>query len=278
MKKSIKTVTTTKVFPRGYPVDLGVPRIAALGFEGLDMGLDHCADRPDMPFMRDDCLEWAKSLRRLAERNGVCFTHSHAPGQAGDHPVIERSLKFVSELGARYMVLHPVCRDGNGDVIEDPGRFIALNAVAYRYALDKAREYGVTVLSENLLSGASRDPRIIARLAEAVGSDRFGWCLDTGHANCSGYDPGILLECTVAPMSLHINDNSGKSGDEHLVPGDGTVDWDRLVKTLKNVGYSGDCVLEAHHQSAAAPDEERDAILSRLLVKALELRSSMERK
>ena len=33
---SVRIVTTTKVFPRDYPVDLGVPRIAALGFAALE--------------------------------------------------------------------------------------------------------------------------------------------------------------------------------------------------------------------------------------------------
>lgn len=277
---SVRIVTTTKVFPRDYPIDTAVSRLAALGFEGLDIGLDHCADRHsdgsyDSPFMKDGYLKWAEWLRRSAEISGVSFTHSHAPGNAGDDPVIERSLRFVAELGARYMVLHPVVRDCDGAVIDDPDRFITLNAEAYRYALDKASLYGVTVLSENLLWGASKDPRNIARLVKAVGSERLGWCFDTGHANCCGYRPEILRECAAVPLSLHLNDNSGR-GDEHLIPGDGTFDWDRLVGTLNEIGYAGDCVLEAHHQSAAAPDEERDAILSRLRGKAGYLRAKME--
>ena len=64
--------------------------------------------------------------------------------------------------------------------------------------------------------------------------------------------------------------------DEHLIPGDGTVDWNSVVENLKAVGYTGDCVLESHHQSLEAPDNERDAILSRLLTSARRLREQME--
>jgi hypothetical protein len=42
------------------------------------------------------------------------------------------------------------------------------------------------------------------------------------------------------------------------------------------VGYQGDCVLEAHHQSLEAPDPERDRILSRLLEISFGLREKMK--
>ena len=189
--------------------------------------------------------------------------------------MIGRSLETAGALGAGYMVLHPVWRE-NGVIIEDEDRFIRVNAEAVKPWLGKARDCGVVILSENLLWGASKDPRIIARLTEAADSPWFGWCYDTGHANCFGFRPEILRECAAVPLSLHMQDNRGTGGDDHWIPGDGTVDWDALIRTLKAAGYAGDCVLEAHHQSLEAPDEERDGILIRLLAKAKELRAAME--
>ena len=75
------------------------------------------------------------------------------------------------------------------------------------------------------------------------------------------------------PISLHIQDNYGKK-DDHLIPGEGAIDWDILVKEVKAVGYTGDLVLEAHHQSLEAVDEERDEILKRLLKSAKMLQKS----
>ncbi len=77
----------------------------------------------------------------------------------------------------------------------------------------------------------------------------------------------------VLPLSVHIQDSVG--GDDHLIPGDGNIDWDAFTRTLHTVGYTGDCVLEAHHQSLYAADEERDAILARLLEKGKELQQAM---
>ena len=107
-----------------------------------------------------------------------------------------------------------------------------------------------------------------------VDSPLFGWCFDTGHANSCGYKPEILKKCAAAPLSVHLQDNHG-GGDEHLIPGDGTIDWAGTLIALRSVGYLGDCVMEAHHQSLVAPDEERDAILVRLLTEAKKLRAQM---
>ncbi len=272
MKKRI--VTTTAVFPAGYPAEVALDRLAGLGFEALDMALDYWTGAGS-PFLGDGYLEWASALRKRSEAAGVPYTHAHAPGEAEGNPLIGRSLETAGILGAGFMVLHPVWREADGSVIEDEEEFIRRNVEAVRPWLGKARDCGVVILSENLLWGASRDPRIIARTVEAADSPWFGWCFDTGHANCFGYRPEVLGECAAVPLSLHLQDNHGELRDEHLIPGDGTVDWDAMVKTLREIGYAGDCVLEAHHQSLDAPDGERDAILTRLLIRARKLRADM---
>ena len=84
----------------------------------------------------------------------------------------------------------------------------------------------------------------------------------------------VLEKCAVVPLSLHIQDNDG-TRDGHLIPGDGTVNWDEFIAVLKKIGYCGDCVMEAHHQSLTASDAQRDEILTRLLEEAEKLRDRM---
>lgn len=273
MKRRI--VTTTSVFEPGYPAELALERLAGLGFEALDMALDYWTDTPDSPFLGDHYLKWAESLRKKAEQLSIPYTHAHAPGVAADNPLIKRSLETAGMLGARYIVLHPIWRSRSNAIIESAEEFIRINAEAIQPWLKTAEACGVVILSENLLWGASKDPRVISALVRTVHSDWFGWCYDTGHANCFGYRPDILAECAAAPLSLHLQDNHGDS-DEHLIPGDGTVDWNAVIRALHKAGYQGDCVLEAHHQSLEAPDHERDAILTRLMEAARPLRAMME--
>ena len=267
-----RTVTTTDVFEVGYDAEKAVDRLAALGYDGIDMGFDYWVF-DGSPFLADDYLDWAKALKKRADEARIAYTHAHAPGEA-DSDLVGRSIEATAALGARYLVVHPVFRDSNGSEITSRTQFINTNAKAIKKWLVKAEECGVVLLSENILWGASSDPRIIADLVKNVGSDWFGWCFDVGHAWCCGYAPDILKQCSVVPLSLHIQDNDG-SGDQHLIPGDGTIDWKLFTDTLKEIGYLGDCVMEAHHQSLEAPDEERDEILARLLDESQTIRDEM---
>lgn len=266
-----RIVTTTDVFETGYDAITTIDRLAGLGYEGIDMGFDYWTFSGS-PFGADDYLGWAQSLRTHADAVGIPYTHAHAPADAGNAYWLERSIRASQVIGARYCVVHPVYTK-DGSTITDKDTFVELNADLIRKMLPLAEACGVVLLSENILWGASADPRIIADLVKAVDSPFFGWCFDTGHAHCKGFGPQILTECSVVPLSLHIQDSVG--GDDHLIPGDGNIDWDAFTRTLHTVGYTGDCVLEAHHQSLYAADSERDAILARLLQQGKTLQQAM---
>ncbi len=269
-----RIVTTTDVFEEGYPAEAAVERLASLGYDAVDMGFDYWTFEGS-PFLADDYLDWAKKLKAHAEAAGISYTHAHAPNEADDFAMAERSIEAAAALGARYLVVHPIWREKNGNTINSKLRFLQVNAAAIKKLLPKAKKCGVVLLSENILWGASSDPQMVAELVKLVDSDWFGWCFDVGHAHCCGYESDVLKKCAVTPMSLHIQDNDG-SRDGHLIPGDGTIDWELFIKTLNEIGYLGDCVMEAHHQSLDAPDNERDAILTRLLETAKDLRDKME--
>ena len=72
------------------------------------------------------------------------------------------------------------------------------------------------------------------------------------------------MECKHPPLSLHTHDCRGFDEEDHLIPGDGSIDWHKFLHILKDVGYTGELVLEAMHQTIAAKDEDRDAILRKL--------------
>jgi sugar phosphate isomerase/epimerase len=44
--------------------------------------------------------------------------------------------------------------------------------------------------------------------------------------------------------ALHLHDNNGRK-DSHLLPGLGTIDWQRVSARLKKTGYQGAISLEA---------------------------------
>ena len=269
-------VTTTSVFPPCWDMDDILKRLRAAGFSHLDLAFDYCIQKPDYPFMTEDYEAWAISLRQKAEALGLTFTHAHAPFSADRRgALVEKTLRCTALLGIRYLVVHPIWKNAEGTIV-DPEDFLSVNVEAIRPLLSLAEQYGVILLTENLLWGASIRPSVISELVRRVNSPFFGWCYDTGHAHSEGEALTALLDCSSAPLSLHIQDNHGAHRDEHLIPGDGTLDFATCFSLLKKIGYAGDFVLEAHHQSVEAPDSERDAILSRLYERSVYWKSVME--
>ena len=262
----MKIVTTTSVFPPCWNSVNILSRLAAIGYDSLDMAFDYCVQDNEFPFMTSAYENWAKMLRETAENLGTSYTHSHAPFDASARgELVERSLHCASLLGIRYMVVHPIWQTTERGILTEEEEFLAVNTEAVRPLLESAEKHGVILLSENLLWGASIHAQTIARLVEMVNSPWFGWCYDAGHAHALRDSLEAFRNVCCAPLSLHIQDNHGNGRDEHLIPGDGTLDWSEFMRSLKAVGYSGDFVLEAHHQSLDAPDDKRDGILTELL-------------
>ena len=266
-------VTTTCVFPPAYDAETVLERLANIGFTALDMGLDYCVGDGRL-LDGDDWREKVTALRKKADERGVRYTHAHAPFHAGSRAEAQmRAFEAASMLGAAYIVVHPI-HEIDGRIITDDEEFIRVNTEAVRPLLPLAEKLGLVILSENILWGSSIHPKNIVDLVKAVDSPCFGWCYDTGHANFYGITPGILRELDVVPLSLHIQDTHGPGyGDEHLIPGDGNIDWKAFLELLREIGYAGELVLEAHHQSYHAPDEEKDAILSELLSRAEKMKA-----
>ena len=59
------------------------------------------------------------------------------------------------------------------------------------------------------------------------------------------------------------------------MPGDGDLDFTAVWDALTEIGYGGDYVLEAHHQTLAAEDEARDPILGEILRRSRAVRDTL---
>ena len=266
-------VTTTSVFPFDYPCEKALVRLSDIGFKHLDLAMDYCSGDKNCGFCTDRWEFWAYDLRELGEKNGVIYTHSHASGDAASrHPFTYRCFDVCKVLGTKYSVVHPIYKHDDGSFIYDDEEFVRVNAEAIKPLLEHAEKCGVIILSENILWGSSIKATAISELVGEVNSPYFGWCYDTGHANVHHLSCRELLKCENTPLSLHIQDNHGTYADEHLLPGDGDIDWKEFLDVLHEIDYKGEMVMEAHHQSLEAEDCDRDAILSDLLSRGEKMR------
>ncbi|MBQ7923309.1 MAG: sugar phosphate isomerase/epimerase [Clostridia bacterium] len=274
----MKIVTTTSVLPGSFDISAMLDELQNCGFSDLDMAFYASVSYKEHLFKNDSYEEWAYGVRNEADKRGISFYQGHASFDV-TYPkpeIEEKTFRCASVLGIKYLVVHPHVNDWEKELPGEPpyshpfGReeFISLNKPRYERLIGLAEKYGVIMLSENLLWGDGAKLTVMSELVEAVHSPWFGWCLDTGHAINQGESLESLLECKHPPLSLHTHDCYGVDKGDHLIPGDGSIDWHRFMCILKEIGYTGELVLEADSQPRAAAEKDRTAVLRKLYERA----------
>jgi len=147
-------------------------------------------------------------------------------------------LGMASELGVRVAVIHPGGKQGHTTRAERK-RNLRDNASAFRRLGDYAGERGLRIGLENTMRRGAATPGDVLEIIEAVKHPAIGVTLDTSHAQVARLDiPGAVRELGPHLIATHISDNDG-SGDQHLTPGGGTIDWPPVMSALRECGYDG---------------------------------------
>ena len=81
-------------------------------------------------------------------------------------------------------------------------------------------------------------------LRNSLDNKQVGYCLDTGHAMTSGLTPDQMALCMGSSLlTTHLHDNHGLK-DEHLLPGEGLIDWKRTIREIIKANPAAPLVLE----------------------------------
>lgn len=169
---------------------------------------------------------------------------SYAAGELGFMPEACRL------LDAPVMVVHPgEHKAGTGPVEQGPELAESLAAI-----LPQAEQLGIRIALENLQPGSSSSQiELLVDAVDRLGHPLIGICLDTGHANMSGYGPAEAVRAIGHRLfALHVHDNDGQR-DLHAPPFTGAIDWTGFVDALKDVGYSGTLNLEVIDRQGGKP-------------------------
>ena len=67
--------------------------------------------------------------------------------------------------------------------------------------------------------------------------DNVGVCLDLGHAHITVGTAAAIATLGRRIASVHVHDNHGVK-DEHLWPGDGTIDWPDNSQGTESAGHA----------------------------------------
>jgi sugar phosphate isomerase/epimerase len=115
-------------------------------------------------------------------------------------------------------------------------RLIALNRI--KRIIEKAEQKNVNVAIENI-----RLTKYLQYILDNIHSDKLGFCFDSGHHNYHTPELDLLSIYGKKLMALHLHDNDG-SGDHHMLPFDGNIDWCSTMKKISQQGYTGATSLE----------------------------------
>ena len=132
-------------------------------------------------------------------------------------------------------------------------------ADALRVLARACAQMGVTLLVEtplpHLIGGHPDEfARVIGQLDWSVGV-----CFDTGHVALGHHWDRFIELAGDRLVHVHVNDNRGQF-DDHLPPGEGTIDWRHIRETLEQVGFDGWIVLELSCPTGPLSDYLRNAM------------------
>ena len=74
-------------------------------------------------------------------------------------------------------------------------------------------------------------------------SDRIGICMDVNHSNTDEDLVDAVQTCRDLIFTIHVSDNHGER-EQHLLPGDGIIDFEKTMNALREAGYAGPLNLE----------------------------------
>ncbi len=157
---------------------------------------------------------------------------------------LEKSIAYSSDLDGYVWVFHPGLKTGVSMFY--PGIDWLQNTKTARLLSKIASDYGVKIAIENVPEPypfLMKSVEDFTKFYEEVNED-IGLAFDVGHANLNGQIERFLMVFRDKIVHIHAHDNYEES-DQHLGIGHGTIDWQKVAKTLKRLSYDKSVIIES---------------------------------
>jgi L-ribulose-5-phosphate 3-epimerase len=267
------------LFSQDYVVGRSIERCRTAGFRRLDFNYwDYQPWVLNKTWGEEEA--WGQSIRADADLAGIRFSQMHGPVHGSTFACMvldlnvdsflelaQRSLRTAAILGVPWVVFHPT--NIGASRYEKHSDTLDFNCQFFRRLFPVMEETGVGIALENLVDNANRPrginhrsfgavPEELAELVDTLAHPLVGACWDTGHGHRQGLPQGDSLRILGNRLkATHIQDNDGVK-DHHLLPYHGTIDWNEVITTLREIGYAGDFTYETHNAIRVLPDKFRD--------------------
>lgn len=243
------------------------------GFDRFDMNFYDWA-LPHSPFLTDRWEAWIHSVADTAAKLGVEFGQSHAytfdflnPAWTDEEyeyhqTLVKRSIYCCYLLGSTICVTHP---STDYTTVSPVRTSKEKNTEYFKTLLDFALQYDMSLAIENMCDYSILPrrkyfvtPEEIIDFVDDFNDKRLGVCWDFEHADIMKMDQvQALLAIDHRLLATHVSDTHSATDPDlmHILPLFGTVSWEEVMKTLKQIGYAYDFSFEAHNYANRLPDE-----------------------
>ena len=243
-----------------YGIDRGLEICKAAGFDAVDFGLDYTLAKGVYAGSDDEFESHFTAIREKAKSLELEISQTHGrtatywPGDDQHNADVDRynelDLRATSILGAPSCVIHFINNTRWG--IQPPEFLHSVCTGMYEKAVPFAEKYKVNIAMETF--GAARvqgarirdffaDPVQFRRQFDSLNTKYKTICVDSGHTHeVESFwvpSPADMIRILGKDVTiLHLHDNNGHH-DDHLLPGQGNINWHDTFVALDDIGYSG---------------------------------------
>jgi L-ribulose-5-phosphate 3-epimerase len=246
--------------------------LAEIGYRSVALTIDHHALPPGGEHTADDIRRLRRLLDELGLRSVVetgarylldprrkhepTLVSPEAEGRRRRIEFYRHAIRCAAELGSDCVSIWSGARAKG----VERDRAWAWLVEGLRQVLDHAAEAGAAV-------GFEPEPGMFIdttagydELVERLGRDDLRLTLDIGHVHCQdeGPIPEVIRRHAPRLVNVHLEDMR-RGVHEHLMPGEGEIDFPPIFRALGDAGYSGGVHVELSRHSHVAPEAARRA-------------------
>jgi len=230
----VPRISVSTKFNYHIPIDEQIALISRAGFSCISLGED---EKHSRYLTKEGC----KRLKELLNQHNLGINTIHGPriDLPGSLARLKDILIAARDLNVSILVVH--AGPMNFTEEELPNRLGTLLKRCKDIEVT-AEDMDIIFALENPVPGPATD-LVRCALAE-LNPDYFGFCYDSSHDQIGGprsFD--LIHELRDRLVAVHISDLIEEFVD-HVIPGEGFINWSKLAESLKKACFKGPFVIE----------------------------------